>query len=64
MTDKFDGLFMTGVQQAQGIDNYFDCLFSFFARKTDFYSQEERALTTVNQYLTKHIELFKNEKAK
>ena len=59
MSDKFDGLFMTGVQQAQGIDNFFDCLFGFFARKTDFYSQEERAMTTVNQYLTKHIELFK-----
>jgi len=59
MSDKFDGLFMTGVQQAQGIDNFFDALFSFFARKTDFYSQETKAMTIVNQYLTKHIGEFK-----
>lgn len=63
MSDKFDGLFMTGVQQAQGIDNYFDALFSFFARKTDFFSQEDRAMTTVNQYLTKHIGEFKQNLA-
>jgi len=48
MSDKFDGLFMTGVQQSQGIDNFFDNLFSFFARKTDFFTVEDRAITTVN----------------
>ena len=59
MADKFDGLFMTAVQQAQGIENFFDSLFSFFGRKTDLYSQEERAYTMVNNYLTKHIGEFK-----
>ena len=46
--DRFDGLFMTAVQQAQGIEGFFDCLFSFFGRKTDLYSQETRAMTMVN----------------
>jgi len=55
---------MTGVQQAQGIDNFFDNLFSFFGRKTDFYTMEDKAITTVNQYLTKHIASFKADKAK
>ena len=55
---------MTGVQQSQGIDNFFDNLFGFFARKTDLYTQEDRALTMVNQYLKKHIEQFKADKEK
>ena len=59
MGEKFDGLFMTAVQQAQGIENFFDHLFSFFGRKTDLYSQEERAYTMINSYITKHIGEFK-----
>ena len=55
---------MTGVQQSQGIDNFFDNLFGFFARKTDLYTQEDRALTMVNQYLKKHIDQFKSDKEK
>ena len=64
MTAQFDGLFMTGVQQAQGIDNFFDNLFGFFARKTDFYTEEEKAYTIVNKYLNKHIGAFKDDKKK
>lgn len=58
--ERFDGLFMTAVQQAQGIDNFFDALFSFMRRKTDLFSQENQCLTMVNQHLTKHLQLFKN----
>ena len=61
MTAQFDGLFMTGVQQAQGIDNFFDNLFGFFARKTDFYTEESKAYEIVNKYLTKHIGVFKED---
>ena len=64
MSDKLDGLFMTAVQQSQGIDNFMDNLFSFFARKTDFYSKEENALMIVNNYLTKHIKSFQEKVAK
>jgi len=55
---------MTAVQQAQGIDNFFDNMFSFFGRKTDFFSQEAKAMTTVNQHLTRHIGIFKQNLAK
>ena len=64
MSDKLDGLFMTAVQQSQGIDNFMDNLFSFFARKTDFYSKEEDALMIVNNFLTKHIKSFQEKVAK
>jgi len=39
-TGEFDGLFMTGLQQAKSIDNFFDAFYSFLLRKTDFYSNE------------------------
>ena len=64
MSDQFDGLFMTGVQQSQGIDNFFDNLFGFFGRKTDLYTKEEQAMTMVNQALTKHIRIFQENVAK
>jgi len=38
--EKFDGLFMSAIQNSQGIDNFFTALFSFMRRKTDFFSQE------------------------
>ena len=61
--ERFDGLFMTAVQQAQGIEPFFDSLFSFFGRKTDLYTQEEKAMTMVNQFLTMHIGEFKKNVA-
>lgn len=36
--EQFDGYFVNVLQQAKGIDNFFDCMFSFFRRKTDFFS--------------------------
>ena len=37
---RFDGLFMSAIQQAQGINNFYDAMFSFMRRKTDFYSAD------------------------
>ncbi len=34
--ERFDGLFMTAIQQSQGIENFFTNLFGFMRRKTDF----------------------------
>ena len=39
--ERFDGLFLNAVQQSQGIDNFFNNLFGFMRRKTDFYQAEE-----------------------
>jgi hypothetical protein len=45
--ERLDGLFMTGVQQSQGIDNYFNNLFSFMRRKTDFFSDSDKSKSIV-----------------
>ena len=36
--DRFDGMFLTIAQQAQGIEPLLDNLFSFLRRKTDFFA--------------------------
>jgi len=59
--EKFDGLFMGAVQSAQGIDNFYDALFSFMRRKTDFFSNEEASVTKVQDFMEKHIALYKED---
>ena len=56
--ERFDGLFMNAVQQAQGIENFFESLFGFMRRKTDLYTQEANARAMVNAALDKNIKLF------
>lgn len=46
------------VQQAQGIDNFFDALFGFMRRKTDLFTQEESSKKMVNRELDRHLKLF------
>ena len=59
--EKFDGLFMGAVQNAHGIDNFFDALFSFMRRKTDFFTNENAAHTKVKDSMDKHIALFRED---
>lgn len=40
---RFDGLFMQAIQQCQGIDNFYNYLFSFMRRKTDFFTMEDKS---------------------
>lgn len=56
--ERFDGVFMGVVQQAQGIDNFFDALFGFMRRKTDLFTQEESSKKMVNRELDRHLKLF------
>jgi hypothetical protein len=60
--ERFDGIFMNVVQQSQGIEEFFDNMFGFLGRKTDFYTQEEKALTIVTRCLTHHIQVFNKDK--
>jgi len=60
--EKFDGLFMGAVQNAQGIDNFFDALFSFMRRKTDFFSNENASIAKVQDSMEKHIALYREDK--
>jgi len=45
--ERFDGVFMSVVQQAAGIENFFDALFSFMRRKTDLFTKDDVCRTMV-----------------
>jgi hypothetical protein len=62
--ERFDGLFMSAIQQCQGIENFYSYLFSFMRRKTDFFTMEERSGEIVNKYLNENAELFKLDKVR
>lgn len=63
---EFDGLLMTLIQKVKGIDNYFDAVFGFLYRKTDFFTNGERSKKTIEvqfeKYLTKYQEKIEREK--
>jgi hypothetical protein len=61
---RFDGLFMSAIQQCQGIDNFYEALFSFMRRKTDFFAGEEKSFNIVNKYFKKHSDLFGADKVR
>jgi hypothetical protein len=56
--EKYDGLFMTAVQQSQGIENFFNNLFSFMRRKTDFFTYEDKAKGIINTPLDHHLRIY------
>jgi len=41
--EKFDGVLLSIVQQAGGIDGFFESVFGFLRRKTDFFTDQKRA---------------------
>ncbi len=53
--EKFDGLFMTAIQQSQGIDNFFANLFSFMRRKTDFFTLSDKSKNIVLEALEANL---------
>lgn len=61
---QLDGLFMTAVQQSQGIENFFNNLFSFMRRKTDFFTYDDKAKDLVSKPLTEHLNIFQADKKK
>ena len=61
---RFDGLFMSAIQQSNGISTFYEHLFSFMRRKTDFFSQEEESVKTVNKIMEKHMDLFRADKVR
>jgi hypothetical protein len=56
--ERMDGLFMSAIQNAHGIENFFECIFSFMRRKTDFYTAEEKSKQVVIAKLDKHMALY------
>lgn len=55
---------MTAIQQSQGIDNFFNNLFSFMRRKTDFFTLADKSKTIVNSALDKHLKDYLDDKAR
>lgn len=60
--DRFDGLFMTVVQQGQGIDSFLDSFFGFLRRRTDFYKDEQEGEKLIMNFLKKHNDLYKDDR--
>jgi len=56
--EQCDGLFVNILQQSKGIDNFFDCMFSFFRRKTDFFASAEESQKKVTEKYQKHKSKF------
>ena len=64
--DEYDGLLMTVIQKAGGIDNYFDAVYGFLFRKTDFFTNETKAREIMDvqfkKYVTKYQDKVEREK--
>ena len=64
--EEFDGLLMTVIQKARGIDNYFDAVFGFLFRKTDFFTNAEKSHEIIEvqfkKYLNKYQDKMEREK--
>ena len=63
--EQFDGLLMTIIQKAGGIQNYFDAVYGFLYRKTDFFADATRSKSYVdtgyNLWLNKYKEKMERE---
>lgn len=57
--ERFDQMLLAMAQQAQGIDQLLDIMFSFLRRKTDFFSgaSPEVINSTVQRVVAKHLDL-------
>lgn len=41
--NKYDGIFMSVIQQTGSIDAFFDSAFGFLRRNTDFFTNQKKA---------------------
>ena len=53
--EEFDGLLMTVIQKARGIDNYFDAVFGFLYRKTDFFTNATKSREILDVQFNKYL---------
>lgn len=55
---KFDGLLMSVIQQAGGIDGFFDAVFGFLRRKSDFFTDQKKAEETIVKHSQKQFKAW------
>ncbi|EKF28578.1 hypothetical protein MOQ_007669 [Trypanosoma cruzi marinkellei] len=53
--ERFDSMLLAIAQQHDGIDSILDTFFSFLGRKTDFFTQPQRARESVTRALERHL---------
>jgi hypothetical protein len=59
---RFDGVFMSVIQQKSGIEGFFECVFGFLRRSTDFYQDQKSAEKVMVGQCSKQFELFEKNK--
>jgi len=62
--EYLDGLFMTAMQKAEGINNLFDAFFGFLERKSDFYGDPKRSKDFVDENYSKYLNKYKEKQEK
>jgi len=63
-SDQLDGLFMTALQKSQGIGGFFDNMFGFLYRKSDYFADTGNAWTFVETSFKKYQKKFNDRKEK
>ena len=59
--EEFDGLLMTVIQKARGIDNYFDAVFGFLFRKTDFFTNATKSKEIIETQFKKYVQKYEDK---
>ena len=60
--EQFDGLLMTCLQQGGGITNFFDSIFGFLERKSDFFANEKQSKSYVDVHYNKWLRRYEEKK--
>ena len=59
--NKFDGILMTMIQQKGTIEGFFDGVFGFLRRNTDFFVNQKKAEEIITGTCKTHFEKFMKE---
>lgn len=58
---KFDGILMTMIQQKGNIDGFFDGVFGFLRRNTDFFANQKKAEEIIVNNCKSHFDKYSAE---
>lgn len=62
--NRFDGVFMSVIQQKGNIDGFFSTVFGFLRRNTDFFANEKKAEDAITLNCKKNFDIYKAEQTK
>lgn len=54
----FDGMLMNIVQRNKGIEGFFDAVYGFLRRKTDFFANKDAAAKTITSACERHLKKY------